>query len=107
MRRAIVLIASLALIFVVLVIAYSADSSIDHGKEVFAAQKCPMCHSIAGVGNKKYPLDGIGSKMKAEALKEFAKNPKGTKPNITMKAYSSLSDKDLDDLVAYMLTLKK
>jgi cytochrome c2 len=107
MRRAIVLIAGLALIFVIGVIAYSADASVDHGKEVYAAQKCQMCHSIAGVGNKKYPMDGIGSKMKAEELKGFIKNPKATKPNTIMKAYSSLPDKDLDDLVAYMLTLKK
>jgi cytochrome c2 len=107
MKKAVVLIASLTLILVIGAVAYSADASVDNGKSVYAAQKCQMCHSIAGVGNKKYPLDGIGSKMKAEELSKFLKNPKETKPNIIMKAYSGLPEKDLEDLVAYLLTLKK
>jgi cytochrome c2 len=105
MRKVVGMAAGLALLLVIGVAAFAADASVEHGKEVYAAQKCQMCHSIAGVGNKKYPLDGIGSKMKAEELKKFIKNPKESKPNVMMKAYA-LPEKDLADLTAYMLTLK-
>jgi cytochrome c2 len=66
-----------------------------------------ICHSVAGVGNKSHPLDGIGSKMKADELKKFLANPKAAKPDIIMKAYSNLPEKDMDGLVAYLMTLKK
>jgi hypothetical protein len=33
------------------------------GVKVYAAQKCSICHSIAGAGNKKLPLDGVGAKL--------------------------------------------
>jgi len=98
--------AGLALIAMIGVVTYSAESSVDSGKEVYADQKCMMCHSVAGIGNKRFPLDEIGSKMKADELKKFLMNPKETKPNIIMKAYSNLPQEDIDDLVAYLTTLK-
>ena len=30
------------------------------------SQKCGVCHSIAGQGNKNNPLDGVGSKLSVE-----------------------------------------
>ena len=36
------------------------------GQQVYAAQHCSMCHSIAGKGNPKTPLDDVGSKMTAD-----------------------------------------
>jgi cytochrome c2 len=98
--------AGLALLVWIGAISNSAELSVDHGKEVYAAQKCMMCHSIAGTGNKAHTLDGIGSKMKTDELKKFVMNPKETKPNISMRAYSNLPEKDIDDLVAYLATLK-
>lgn len=106
MRKLKICTAGLALIAMIGVVTYSAESSVDNGKEVYADQKCMMCHSIAGIGNKGHPLDEIGSKMKADELKQFLMNPKETKPNIIMKAYSNLPEKDIDDLVAYLTTLK-
>jgi len=99
-------VAGVALLLMISAMIYSAESSVDHGKEVYAAQKCSMCHSVAGAGNKAHPLDGIGSKMNADELKKFITNPKETKPNISMRAYSNLPGKDLDDLVAYLESLK-
>ena len=82
------------------------------GATVYGAQKCQMCHSIAGKGGK-LALDGVGSKLSAADIQEWithpadaAKKHKSTaKP--PMRAYASLPKADLDNLVAYMLSLKK
>jgi mono/diheme cytochrome c family protein len=81
------------------------------GAKVYADQKCSVCHSIAGKGNAKGPLDDVGSKpadeirawiTDAKGMTEKTKAPR--KP--VMKQYS-LPKGDVDALVAYMLTLKK
>jgi len=82
------------------------------GEKVYAAQKCAVCHSIAGVGNKKGPLDGVAAKVSAADLRQWivdapamaAKTKADRKP--PMKAYPNLSKADVDALVAYMQTLK-
>lgn len=85
------------------------------GKKVYDAQKCSLCHQIKGQGNKQYPLDGVGAKLKADDLKKWftdtaameAKLAK--KPAVAMSSLmksKKLSDADVDALVAYMLTLK-
>jgi cytochrome c oxidase subunit 2 len=77
------------------------------GQQVYSAQHCSMCHSIAGKGNPKNALDDVGSKMTAEELKKYITNPKSVKADTKMKAYPSLSADDLDALVTYLLTLTK
>ena len=87
-------------------------AQIKHGQEVYAAQKCQMCHAIAGKGSKSNPLDGVGGKLSAADLHEWLVNPdaqaakKGEKPVMKMKSFKSLSADDLDSLVAYLQTLK-
>jgi mono/diheme cytochrome c family protein len=82
------------------------------GAKVYAAQKCMICHSVAGAGNKKLPLDGVGSKLSAEQIREWIVDPMAAakKVNSTvkpvMKAYK-LAPADLDALVAYMKSLEK
>ena len=82
-------------------------AKVSKGQQVYASQHCSMCHSIAGKGNPKTPLDDVGSKMTAEELKKYIVNPKSVKADSKMKAYSSLSAEDLDALVAYLGTLTK
>jgi mono/diheme cytochrome c family protein len=82
------------------------------GIKVFEAQKCGMCHAVAGKGNKKLPLDGVGKKLNEAQIKEWIVDPKtaAEKAKSTakppMKAYPSLPAGDLDALVAYMASLK-
>ncbi|MEK7282752.1 MAG: c-type cytochrome [Acidobacteriota bacterium] len=38
----------------------------DKGQQVYAAQRCSMCHAIAGKGNAKNPLDDVGGRMTAD-----------------------------------------
>ena len=91
----------------------SAQSSAADGEKVFAAQKCSICHSIAGQGNKKGPLDGVGAKWSADDIRlwitnapEMAAKAKAERKP-AMKAYTGLSKAEVDALVAYLQTLKK
>jgi mono/diheme cytochrome c family protein len=83
------------------------------GEKVYAANKCVTCHSIGAKGNKKGPLDEVGSKYTAEELRKWMTHPaemtakvKSTRKPL-MKPYDKLSAPELDALVAYMQTLKK
>jgi mono/diheme cytochrome c family protein len=100
-------------------VAASADqqpanlAEIEKGMKVYAAQKCAVCHSIAGSGNPKFPLDGVGAKLTADEIRLWITHPvdaaakaKSTaKP--AMRAYPNLPKADLDALVAYMQSLDK
>ena len=83
------------------------------GQKVFEAQKCSLCHSVAGKGNSKGPLDDVGAKYSAADLKLWITKPQemAKKHNATrkppMKSYASLAAADIDALVDYLQTLKK
>lgn len=88
-------------------------AKIEHGQKVYAAQKCRVCHSIAGQGQKKGPLDEVGSKLTEAEIRdwivnaaEMAKKTKSTRKPL-MKNYDKLPKEDVDALVAYMQSLKK
>jgi mono/diheme cytochrome c family protein len=91
--------------------ASADEAQVQRGVKVYAAQKCSICHSIAGVGNKKLALDGAGAKLSAEQIEGWIVNPKeaATKAGSTakppMRAYPNLPKDDLDALVAYMKSL--
>ncbi len=93
--------------------ARADDVQVQRGMAVYAAQKCSVCHSVAGVGNKKNPLDGVGTKLSADDIREWVTHPKeaAAKAKSTakplMKAYATLPPADLDALVAYLKTLTK
>ena len=84
----------------------------EQGAKVYAAQKCSICHSIDGVGNKKLPLDGVGSKLTADEIREWIVNPAEAAKKHTstakpmMKAYK-MPPAELDALVTYMASLEK
>lgn len=82
------------------------------GEAVYAAQKCSLCHAVAGKGNAKGALDDVGNKLKADEIRTWIVDPKsmtaksGATRKPDMKAYN-LPKEDLDNLVAYMASLKK
>jgi mono/diheme cytochrome c family protein len=92
--------------------ASAAAQDAKKGEQLFADQKCTLCHSVADKGNKKGPLDGVATKLKAAEIREWITDAKGmtAKTKATrkpeMKAYS-LPKEDVDALVAYLGTLKK
>ena len=83
------------------------------GEKVYAAQKCSICHGIAGKGSKTNPLDGVGAKLSADDIKQWITHPvdaaakaKSTKKPPMPNKYGSLPAADIDALVAYMQSLK-
>jgi mono/diheme cytochrome c family protein len=94
--------------FACLVLGFAATASADveKGKDVYKAQKCQMCHSIDGVGNKKSPLDGVGAKLTEEQIRKWITSPQEMKADVKKKAFDKLAKEDLDALVAYMKSLK-
>ncbi len=87
-------------------------AQVKHGEEVFTAQHCSMCHSVAGKGNKSGALDGIGTKLTAEEIEQWLKDPTTMKAKdpqartLPMKSYANLPKADFDALVAYLKSLK-
>ena len=81
--------------------------------EIFVKQKCSQCHSIAGKGSKKGPLDEVGQKLTPAEIKEWIVDPVGMakktdpppkrKPPMKKKV---LPSEEVDTLVAYLSTLK-
>jgi mono/diheme cytochrome c family protein len=90
-----------------------AQGAAEKGAAVYAAQKCATCHALDGKGLAKGPLDGIGSKLKADEIREWIVNPAemSKKHNATrkppMRAYPNLPKEDLDALVAFLASKKK
>lgn len=89
------------------------EDAVKRGQEVYAAQKCSVCHSTAGKGNKANPLDGVGKKLSADEIKQWITNPtemtaksKSTKKPPMPAKYGKLPAADVDALVAYMQSLK-
>jgi mono/diheme cytochrome c family protein len=95
-------------------LAYAQDEAqIKKGQEVYTAQKCSVCHAVAGKGSKTNPLDGVGAKLSADDIrswithpKEAAAKAKSTKKPPMPDKYGKLPAADLDALVAYMQSLK-
>ena len=92
-------------------VARSQDAA--KGQQVYAAQKCGVCHAIAGKGGKASPLDGVGAKLSAADTKQWIVEPVAmaakvgsTKKPPMPKKYDKLPAADVDALVAYMQSLK-
>jgi mono/diheme cytochrome c family protein len=91
------------------VLAQDAKSS---GDKVYTEQKCSLCHSLAGKGNAKGPLDDVGSRLSPDEIRAWitdakamtAKTKAPRKPE--MKAYSPPKD-EVDALVTYLSAMKK
>jgi mono/diheme cytochrome c family protein len=102
--------AALGVLLVLPAIAAAQDAAAGQG--VYQTQKCSLCHSVAGKGNAKGPLEGVAKKYSAAELKlwitqpaEMAKKHKSTRKP-PMKSFASLPPADVDALVAYLQTLK-
>jgi len=110
--RVVLVVMALAMVPAGLLAAQDAKM-IEKGQQVYTAQKCSVCHSVADKGNKKGALDDVGTKLTAAEIHEWLVNPvemtakaKSTRKP-PMKAYDKLPKEDLDALVAYLSSLKK
>jgi mono/diheme cytochrome c family protein len=80
----------------------------EHGRELFIAQQCDSCHSLAGVGHPSYPLDGVGRRLDTAALRERmlaeGAGAAGLSPRVIRRKqrYRDLPARDIEALVAYL-----
>jgi mono/diheme cytochrome c family protein len=88
-------------------------AQVKRGQEVYTAQKCQVCHAVAGKGGKVSALDGVGKKLTADDIRQWITHPtdmaekaKSTKKPPMQDKYGALPAADLDALVAYMQSLK-
>jgi cytochrome c len=86
---------------------------IEAGRRLYVAEKCSVCHLVAGQGNKRYPLDGVGRRLTAVELRRWfthtveMEDRLSKQPAIRMSSRKyKLSDPELDALVAYLQSLK-
>ena len=113
--RKVLLTASLTIVCALAASAARAQdaAAVKKGQDVYTAQKCQVCHSVAGKGGKASALDGVGAKLSADDIRQWITHPKDAaakakstkKPPMPAK-YASLPAADLDALVAYMQSLK-
>lgn len=95
------------------------DPMVKLGMKVYKEFECFNCHKIAGKGNKKRKgpeLDNIGNLVSAELLKKKLLDPfvfstegfdkEYQKPVMPDNYPKLMSEKEMDAVVAYMLTLK-
>lgn len=78
------------------------------GKKVYeaASPKCSLCHKIGKIGGTLGPdLSGVGLRRNAGWLGQYLPNPRLWDPANKMPPVGA-KGKDLDDLIAYLLTLK-
>lgn len=75
------------------------------GREVYGREGCGACHSIGGEGNRRSPLDGVGSRLDREAIRRWIVEPKAMNPRVRKPAYDALSEEDLMALTAYLANL--
>src|SRR5262245_17057016 len=111
--RQAIIVAAIAVAGVALARPAAAQGDAKKGEAVYTAQKCSVCHQIAGKGNKANPLDGVGGKLSAADIKQWITHPadaaakaKSTKKPPMPAKYGTLKAEDLDNLVAYMASLK-
>jgi nitric oxide reductase subunit C len=85
----------------------SAVTSLAPGEAIYKAQGCSACHTIAGVGGKVGPdLSSVGKKRDKEWIEQQLRDPKSHNPQSIMPSFTKLSEKDLDDLAAYLAGLR-
>jgi cytochrome c oxidase subunit 2 len=93
------------------------DASVGHGRQVFESTACVNCHTVGGTtADGRFGPDlthlmgretiGAGVAMNTpDHLRVWVTDPSVMKPGVLMPAMN-LSDKDLNDLVAYLATLR-
>jgi len=103
----------------------------ENGKKVVIDRKkgnCLACHAISDLkdqpdhGDVGPPLDDVGSRLKADEIRAQIADPKGSNPDTIMPAFykkdgfhrlqkkwigkTIIGAQDVEDVIAYLLTLK-
>lgn len=88
----------------------AADSA--RGRVVFREQTCERCHSVAGVGSPRYPLDGVGSRRTPTELRAWTTAADVVADSLSPSAarakrgYAELPAVDMNALLDYLASLR-
>lgn len=76
------------------------------GRDIFVQQKCSLCHMVGTTGGRFGPeLTSVGERRNAEWLLAYLPKPQASNPTNKMPPVA-VKGQDLDDLVAYLVSLK-
>lgn len=84
------------------------ESAAAFGHEVFLARGCARCHAVAGEGNLRSPLDGVGERRDPAALRDWilATGPAGealpARARHAKADYRTLPDDELAALIVFL-----
>jgi mono/diheme cytochrome c family protein len=84
-----------------------AGAQVERGWAVYQGENCSTCHSIAGQGSPRYPLDGVGDRLAPAELRLWVVDPQQMRPGVRKRAYDHLSDEDVAALVALLEILRE
>ncbi len=77
------------------------------GQVVYQNNNCSVCHAINGIGGTTGPaLTKVGARRDADWLIKYLRDPKSIKADSAMPPFGHLSEKELNDLVVYIVSLK-
>lgn len=88
------------------------QQAIEKGKAVYEAEFCATCHSIAGQGHERHPLDGVGARLRADEIHLWIAPSDELESKLPDRVYKTkqrfheLSADELDALVQYMRSLR-
>lgn len=84
---------------------------VGQGRRVYDAQGCSSCHAIAGAGNPRYPLDGVGTRRSPAELRDWITGTGSATEELSpatlrrKQRYRELPEAELKALVAYLAGL--
>ncbi len=93
--------------------AILSPQSVAAGQQIYQQQSCVRCHSIAGKGNPRNPLDGVGARYSAEQIRYWITGADALQSVLPKRAfkikqiYKELSDEDINVLVVFMQSLRQ
>jgi len=82
------------------------------GRAVYVANNCASCHSVAGDGNPRYPLDGVGARRTAAELRAWTIGAEVLADSLPPSAFRAkqgfqrIEADDMAALVQYLSALK-
>ena len=93
--------------------APASREQIARGREVFARQDCSGCHSVAGEGSPRSPLDGVGSRRDLGEMRAWVVADESVQEELPPRAvaakqrYAALPGTDMDALLSYLGSLRE
>ncbi|MDE0315521.1 MAG: c-type cytochrome [Candidatus Poribacteria bacterium] len=84
-----------------------SESAIRAGEETVKTVGCLTCHKVGELGSDFAPaLDSVGSKVTPTYLRQWVENPRTYDPDTAMPSLR-LSNRELDNVVAYLMNLQE